>query len=574
MKKRKLILVVIILCNVIFFTQAQDKKVIYLSDYIDKEQIEEDAMPAIRAALEQCFANKASKLILPGGRLNIKRNFAFEKYQFISNNNESMKRIAFDLVGMEDFTIEGNHTELMFSGFISPFNLDDCKNITIKNLTIDYTRTFNSEGIIVDKGEGWLDIQFPEDYIYDTDHGTLRFRDENHVYYSYSNLLEFDSKLREPAFQAKDFWLWSLIPAEKIEKGIVRIKRDDLKGTIGNTMVFGASARYNPAFTLDKCENIKIHIVNIYHCGGMGVIAQSSKNIELRKLNITPTPGSNRMISITADATHFVNCGGYIRMIDCIFENQKDDATNIHGWYMVVESVKDDHTMLLRWKNSGQYGIDFITPHSTLEFVDNETMTTYDRAVVKSVKPLNKEYFEVTMATPLSKEIKKNHVVAADDVYPEVLIKGCRIQNNRARGFLLGSRGRMVIENNYFHTPGAAILFEGDGNFWYEQSGVRDVIIRNNVFENCNYGSEDWGRACIAVGSGIPKREDSRYHHNIRVEGNRFKIFDPRILHLYCVDGFIFKNNTIEKTNVYPYTRSENRSFVVLDSSNVEIIEK
>lgn len=574
MEKRKIILVTVILFNVIFFTQAKDKNVIYLNDYLNTEQADADAMPAIRTALEQCVVNKTSKLVLPGGRLYIQRDQAFEKYQFISNNNESLKRIAFDLAGMKDFTIEGNNTELMFSGFISPFNLEECKNVTINNLTIDYTRTFNSEGIIVNKGEGWLDIKFPEEYMYDTDNGTLRFKDKNHVYYPYSNLLEFDSKLREPAFQAKDFWLWSPIPAEEIEKGTVRIKRNDLKGTIGNTMVFGASARYNPAFTLTKCEGVNIHNVNLYHCGGMGVIAQSSKDIELRKLNVTPTPGSNRMISITADATHFVNCSGYIRMIDCIFENQKDDASNIHGWYMAVESMKDDYTMLLRWKNTGQYGVDFITPHSTLEFVDNETMSTYGRAVVKSVKRLNKEYFEVTMETPLPKDIKKNHVIAADDRYPEVLIKGCRIQKNRARGLLLGSRGRMVIEDNYFHTPGAAILFEGDGNYWYEQSGVRNVIIRNNIFENCNYGSEDWGRACIAVGSGIPNKKASRYHHNIRVEKNVFRTYDPRILYLYSVDGFIFKNNTMEKTNAYLYTRSETRPFVVTDSSNVKISEK
>lgn len=574
MKQKKLILVTVLLFGAVFFMQAQSHKTIYLRDYINAEQMSGDAMPAIRAALEKCVANKASKLVLPGGRLNIKKDYAFEKYQFISNNDESLKRIAFDLTGMNNFTIEGNHTELMFSGFISPFNLEGCRNVNIKDLTIDYTRTFNSEGIIVDKGEGWLDIQFPKEYIYDFENGALRFRDENHVYYSYSNLLEFDSKLREPAFHAKDFWLWNLIPAEEIRKGTVRIKGNGLKGTIGNTMVFGASARYNPAFTLNKCEGVNIYNVNLYHCGGMGVIAQSSKNIELRKLNVTPRPGSDRMVSITADATHFVNCGGYIRMIDCLFENQKDDATNIHGWYMAVDSVKNDHTMLLRWKNSGQYGIDFITPRSTLEFVDNETMSTYDRALVKSVKRLNKEYVEVAMTTPLPKGIKKNHVVAADDTYPEVLIKGCRIQNNRARGLLLGSRGRMIIENNYFHIPGAAILLEGDGNFWYEQSGVRDVIIRNNVFENGNYGSEDWGKACIAVGSGIPNKEGSKYHRNIRVEGNTFRIFDPRILYLYSVDRFLFKNNKIEKTNAYPYTLPENRPFVVTDCSNIDIIEK
>lgn len=571
MKRIKLIAVTTLLLCVGFFNRTMGQKVIYLRDYIKPEQVNDDAMPAIRAALQQCVANKAAKLVLPGGRLNIKKDFAFEKYQFISNNDESLKRIAFDLTDLTNFTVDGNNTELMFNGFMSPFNLEKCKNITIKNLSIDYKRTFNSEGMIVNKGEGWLDLQFPKGYIYEVNNSRLRFKDENHEVYPYGSLLEFDTKLREPAFQSKDNWLWNPIVAEDVGKGTIRIKTNDLKGTIGNTLVFGAAARYNPAFTLSKCDGINIENVNIYHCGGMGVIAQSSKNIELKKVNVTPRPGSNRMISITADATHFVNCGGYIRMIDCLFENQKDDATNIHGWYMAVDSIKNSHTMVLRWKNSGQYGVDFIIPNTTLELVDNETMSTYKRAIVKDVKRLNREYVEVTMAEPLPAAIKKNHVVAADDAYPDVLIKGCRMQNNRARGLLLGSRGRMIIEDNYFHIPGAAILFEGDGNYWYEQSGVRNVIIRNNVFENGNYGSEDWGKACIAVGSGIPKQEGEKYHRNIRVEGNTFKIFDPRILYLYSVDGFTFKNNKIVKTKAYPYTQPEVRPFVVTGCSNVSI---
>ena len=112
----------------------------------------------------------------------------------------------------------------------------------------------------------------------------------------------------------------------------------------------------------------------------------------------------------------------------------------------------------------------------------------------------------MTFTEPLPEGVKKRHLVAADEEYPDVLIKGCRMRGNRARGLLLGSRGRTVIEDCYFHIAGAAILFEGDGNFWYEQSGVRDVTIRNNIFENGNYGSLNWGNACIAVGSGIPNR--------------------------------------------------------------------
>ena len=142
-------------------------------------------------------------------------------------------------------------------------------------------------------------------------------------------------------------------------------------------MVFGAAARYNPGFTLADCRGVAIRDVNLYHCGGMGVIAQRSRDIELRKLVIVPSPGKGRMISITADATHYVNCGGYIRMIDCTFENQKDDATNIHGLYMAVEKVGGPDKLLLRWRNSGQYGVDFIVPGMPLELVDNNNVETY-----------------------------------------------------------------------------------------------------------------------------------------------------------------------------------------------------
>ena len=556
-------------------TVSAAEKTVFLKDFLTPDAAATDASPAVRAALEHCVKTKASKLILPGGQLRLRPDQAVEKYQFISNNDESLKRIAFDLTGMHDFTIEGCGTELLFTGFVSAFNLADCRNVAIRDLTIDYTRTFNSEGVVVAKGEGWLEIDFPDDYRCDIVNGCLRFRDDEGTVYPFSNLLEFDAVKREPAFLAHDFWLSDrTIRAEKCDNGNVRIFRKDLTATVGNVLVFGAAARYNPGFTLSDCEGVTIRDVNLYHCGGMGVIAQRSRDIELDRLVIVPAPGKNRMISITADATHYVNCGGYIRMTDCVFENQKDDATNIHGLYMAVAEVRGPDKLLLRWRNSGQYGVDFITRGMRLEFVDNSNVETYAHRTVKSVKRLNKVYTEVTFTEPLPAEVKPLHVVAADDAYPEVLIKGCRMRGNRARGLLLGSRGRMVIEDNYFHIAGAAILFEGDANYWYEQSGVRDVVIRNNVFENGNYGSRSWGSACIAAGSGIPERGASRYHRNIRVEGNTFRIFDPRIVNLYCVDGFTFTaDNKIEYTDAYPGEHAGKRSFVATDCDNV-VFEK
>lgn len=553
-------------------TSPEEGATLYLTDFLSGAD-SMDATPAIRKALKQCAETGASRLVLPGGTLRMRPDRAVEKYLFISNNDEGLKRIAFDLSGVHDLTIDGNGTKLLFTGFVSPFYLNNCRNILVENLSVDYTRTFHSEGTIVAKGADWLDVVFPEDYVTDTKNGLLRFRDAEGTVYPYASMLEFDAVRREPAFHANDFWLWDGgVSAEKTAGAAWRIRHKGLVGTVGNVLVFGAAARLNPCFTLDRAADITIRNVDIYHCGGMGVIAQCSRNIELDSVRVTPAPGGDRIISITADATHFSNCSGYIRMCGCLFENQKDDATNIHGLYMPVARVEGPDKLLLCWRNSGQYGVDFLDEGMRVELVDNDSLGAYAHRIVKSVERLNKRYTEVTFTEPLPEGVKEKHLVAADDCYPEVLIQGCVIRSNRARGLLLGSRAKMRIDSNYFHCAGAAILFQGDGNYWFEQAGVRDVVICNNVFENGNYGCLGWGNACIAVDSGIPNRKDSRYNRNIRVENNRFRVFDPRIINLYCVDGFTFTaDNEIEMTDDYPYTLNESRRFVFEDCDRINI---
>lgn len=548
-------------------------RVVKLADYLTPAS-ETDAMPAIRAALQDCREKGATRLELPEGVLNIKTDQAYEAYQFISNNDESLKRIAFLLDGMHDFEIVGNSTKLLFTGFISPFSLRNCRNVAISGFSIDYTRTFNSQGEIVGGGKDFLDLRFPDEYVCRLENGCLVFYDRDWTRYPFSTLLEFDTEKREPAQGASDNWLYGgTVRAEQLRDHVYRIFRENLKGTVGNTLVLGARARYNPAIFLSECEKITIHDVTINHCGGMGVIAQMSRDIELRALTIEPSGG--RMVSITADATHFVNCKGEIKMTDCKFRNQMDDHTNIHGLYMVVDKVLGPRKLLLSWHNTGQYGLQFLKKGLEVEIVDNRTLQQITRAVVDNVIYLNKVACEVEFSEDLPEGVGKDMVIADDSGYPDVLISGCDFRNNRARGLLLGSRGRIVVENNYFHIPGTAILFEGDGNFWFEQSGVRNVELRNNVFENGNFGYSNWGAACIYVGSRIPDKSGKEaYHRNISVTNNTFRVFDPRILNISSVDGLVFSGNTIEKTTDYPDMGNSGKPFVVsAECKNIKIEE-
>lgn len=567
-RKRVLLLIVSLLFPAFCATAG---RTVYLSDFLGQDA-SQDAMPAIRAALDACRKHHASVLVLPADTLRILPEKAYEKYQFISNNDESLKRIAFDLAGMKNFTVRGEGTTLLFTGFISPFSLEGCSHVTITGLTIDYTHTFHTEACIEGVGANSLDVRFGKDCRPRLENGCLYIYDNRWIKYKFASLLEFDATKREPALYARDYWLSdSTIEAEELGNQLFRIHKDGLTGKAGNILVFGAEARYNPAFFLSDCKGITLKDVTLHHCGGMGVIAQRSRDLALEGMIIEPAPG--RMISITADATHFVNCSGYIRMTGCRFCNMKDDHTNIHGLYMAIDQVMSPRKLTVSWHNSGQYGIDFLRKGLRVEIVDNRTMVTVAHATVKNVIRLNKKTTEVEFKEDLPEEIKTNMVIAADEAYPEVLISGCDFRSNRARGLLLGSRGKIIIENNYFHIPGAAILFEGDGNFWFEQSGVRDVEIRGNIFEDGNFGYTNWGAACICVGSGIPDRSGAEaYHRNIRIENNTFKVFDPRILNLYSVDGLVFRGNSIVRTTSYPYEGSVQKAFnISSECKNIQI---
>lgn len=221
------------------------------------------------------------------------------------------------------------------------------------------------------------------------------------------------------------------------------------------------------------------------------------------------------------------------------------------------------------------YGFDFMKQADSIEFVEPLGYITYGFNKVKGIRRINNQYSIVNFEKKLPIQAKPGDAVATIGIYPDVIIRKCIIRNNRARGILLGSRGKILIEDNLFHTPGTAILLEGDARTGAEQAGVRDLSITNNVFENCNFSVGPWGGAAIEVRNGITpdKRDVSRYNQNIRIENNLFKVYNSRILNMYSVDGLLYRNNKIEKTTAYPAEEKMVKPIIVTHSSNVIVNE-
>ena len=577
MKKLNLLLLSLFIVSAAF----SSSKTIYVKDCSNML----DATFTVRKALNECKAKKATKLVFPKGTYHFLPNLAFERYMHVTNNGEGLTRFLFDITEFENLEIDGQGSQFVFDGYIVPFLINKSKNITVRNLSIDYKRTFHSEGIVVAAYTDSLDVKFSEKNPYFVENNKLMFTGDEYVttdnagrkqklFYPFWHIVQFDALRREPVAGLEYLPVQNIIVKE-LQPGIVRIYYPRLNGTVGNTLAFNAENRSVSAIVLSDSENVKIINVIIYHAGGMGIVAQRTKDIYIDSVKVTPANG--RMVSTTADATHFVHCTGKITILNSTFENQMDDFTNIHGIYQQIQEIISPTELLIKLGHSMTLGFDFLYPNTRIEFATPATQNTYSTNTVKKMEKLNKEYYIITLNQPIAPETKVKDVISSLDHYPEVLIKNCISRGNRGRGVLLGSRAKMVLEDNYFHSHCPAVCLEGCSRFWFEQAGARDLTIRNNVFDNCNY-SFMLGLGVIQAGSGL---EDQPYTRNVLIENNKFVSAGPCILNLHAVDNVVFKNNKIEETKDYPlddglknyFESIKLTRFKITNSTNVVIKE-
>ena len=96
------------------------------------------AVPEFEAWVRAELENEKQTLALPKGVHHARPENTGARTLHLSNNDDGLKHILFDLSGRENLVIDGNGAELVMHGHIIPFYMRDAKNITIKNLMIDW----------------------------------------------------------------------------------------------------------------------------------------------------------------------------------------------------------------------------------------------------------------------------------------------------------------------------------------------------------------------------------------------------------------------------------------------------
>lgn len=577
---------------------------IYSDDFYKGEK---DATPAFLEMVASLKAQGGGELIIKAGTYHFYPDKAFEKYCYISNHDDGLRSTPFPIINLNNIAIKGDDVRFIFHGIMLPFIVENSSNILISGISIDWELPFHSEMEVVANNakEKSFDVIISDQYPYTIRNQELIFIKEGYEHnlerailwdpetravayntvkytpfepYSIPTLKRYDNKLKfpYPIVEREAIHRFRYVEnklfAKELQPGLVR-----LTGTTGLVPEPGKIIvckgrnglnRIAPAFRILNVNNILLKDVNVHHAGGMGLIAEKSENLSLDAFNVTVGDGSDRMLSTTADATHFVNCRGLIEMKNCVFANQLDDATNIHGTFVEVVERVSDTKLGVRLGHFQQLGFEFAVKGDELGFVNaQKSYRPFLTNTVKSVNAVNKRYFIIEFEDILPDEVNSGVVLDNINWYPEVKIVNCQAVNNRARGFLISTPKTTLIENCTFSNMMAAIFLPTELSWWYESGCAANLTIRNNTFKDCCYG----GNKTAVIACHTNEQLEGYVYNTIVIENNRFETFDKALLKIEKVDGLVFRNNIVRPSANYKPMFANLPAIDITHSRNITI---
>ncbi len=468
---------------------------------------------AFGAALKFCQDYPGTVLTVPQGI-----------YHFYSAPSD----IHIPVHNIDDLTIDGQDSELIFHTPVAYFDILDSHRIHLRNLILDWAWEdvpLASVGVVqtVANDGGWMDVLFPglQSVPENLEIRIIGPFDPRRYTPGCSGGIEFrpyiDDHIHRTGDEKSDEEMQHLVRElsnillPKMEKQADNILRLYLRRPEWAIKHFKAGQCYNfrhfeydgVAVRTCRSSHITLERITIYGCPGHGFLSSGGvHHLHFDHCKIQARPGTARSVSISVDCLHVGNSQGYFIIEDCDFSGAGDDCINLHDNSSMGVRRLDDHTLLalrvaesaLQFEKGSKIELRTpdLSPVGYTSQIEEITYQPQDRTCI------------MKLADPLPEKLDDETVIFNRSFYTDYyIIRNCRFTNNRARGALLqGSHG--LVENNLFENiQGAAIQIEtGCESRWSEGQGVTDLLIRNNVIRHCDLNA--WQMGVIYMGVYLP----------------------------------------------------------------------
>ena len=497
-------------------------------------------------ALEKASGFKGSPVIiqLKPGRYDFTRAESVKKLYYVSNTTSEVedadptKHIALLLKNLKNVTIDGCGSTLMMSGEMTSFVIDQCENITLKNLSIDNCNPTQTELTVKENGENYLIAEVHETSQYKIVNGKLSW---------YGDGWEFNNGIAQSYNPVSDLtWRsWSPMNGLKrtveMSKNLLYMQYDKKpKVKVGTVFQMRDAIRDEVCGFINRSKNVRLENVNVYYLGNFGIVCQYSNNVAFKHSNFNPKPGSGRTNAGFADFIQVSGCKGLIDIANCNFAGAHDDPINVHGTHLKVVEYVNDRTVKVRFMHHQTYGFEAFFKGDEVELVNAKTLLAVLKGKVVKANLDNPRVMTITLDRKIPADVSELEYVVMENVTwtPEVKIVGNRFSRIPTRGILLSTRRKSLIENNIFHgMQMSAILVADDAMSWFESGPVHDLTIRKNTFLEC-------GGPIILIAPEY-RNFKGAVHKNITIEQNVFESTHPNVTGIYAkgVDGLVIRDN-------------------------------
>ncbi len=299
--------------------------------------------------------------------------YHFSNTATIQENPTGDRPTAIYLCKKKNIVIDGNGSEIVIHGIMTPFLFDRCENLTLKNICIDYARPTMSEFDIEEKlADGIYRLRVLKESLFDVVENCLLWHGEVGKNGKYLWTCDYRDTMniamyRDPKTQyvrmmrREDTLRFPCIPEfEKIEYTggqtlIVTLKNKDAFFPAGCRIQTRKTVRDQIGGCFMRCKNVRFENSTVYAIHGFGILAQYCENVHYKGLTIIPR--KDRTIASNADFFQMSGCKGLVKIENCWLMGGHDDYINIHGTHLKIIE-RNNRELLVRFCNPSSWGFD------------------------------------------------------------------------------------------------------------------------------------------------------------------------------------------------------------------------
>lgn len=433
----KFIIITAFFAFTVFFTEnahasstiKSDTTIIYLSDFGLKKMRDKDCVKKVNKALEMLKGNNPKKLVFQRGEYHFYPEHTEQRYYSESNTtDENPRKCVLLFENVQNLIIEGNGSTLIFHEQMQPFTFDNCKNVILKDINIDWDQPLIAQAEILKVTNDYIEVSIDLDESpFRVDEGKLIFNVGRWGREPWKGTMEFDREGHFVVPGTGDLGClgrgWQGYLTENIIPGVVRLHYPFLrKPAVGNFLVMRHAERIHSGIFIQESKNITIKNVNLYHATGLGILAQFSEGLTFDEYRAIPNKKKNRYFGGGDDGLQVSNCKGLITVKNCEFAGLMDDPINVHGTSVRIEKIISDKQLECKFTHHQSEGMKWGHAGDKISFIENLSMQSIGIGELESFKKTDNQRFILTFKNPIPKELKIKNALENLTWSPDLLV--------------------------------------------------------------------------------------------------------------------------------------------------------